>query len=430
MEAQATSAVAQGSTPKTLISAASAPVRTQKKIRVSTGRSKISPEVQLILWATRPSGQSRDLTQIDSLLEEDLDWEFILELGQRNGILPLLYWHLNSRFARRVPSEFLHQLQVFFRYTSVRNLLLVGELAQLLELFAKYGIEALPFKGPALALSLYGNLGLRTIRDLDVLVHERDLPAVKTLLAGKGYGPDPATQQDHSALDSDYCLSFKRQEGDMHVEIHWDVVPERLLRGPRIGYFWSRVRPSSLAGQPVIALPPDALLLLLCIHGHRHDWEELKWISDLGRMIESHSDMNWVSLLRCAETMRQEQAVLMGCSLSNLLLGVRPPDEIQRVLKEDPSVTARAGLLCGRILRPRPSLPGFSEWSAYLQLPELRDDESRRWMYLRYLSAIVAPESAERDSVPLPDWLFFLYYLYRPCRLLGRHGVPLFGRLK
>ena len=50
------------------------------------------------------------------------------------------------------------------------NLSLASELAELLELFERSGVNAMPFKGPAWTKALYGNLANRQIRDLDIFV--------------------------------------------------------------------------------------------------------------------------------------------------------------------------------------------------------------------------------------------------------------------
>src|SRR5437870_4666302 len=51
-----------------------------------------------------------------------------------------------------------------------RNLLMLRELLEVLDLFAEHSVPALPYKGPILAAVEYGNVSLRTFCDLDILV--------------------------------------------------------------------------------------------------------------------------------------------------------------------------------------------------------------------------------------------------------------------
>jgi hypothetical protein len=43
-----------------------------------------------------------------------------------------------------------------------------------------------PFKGPALAVQAYGDLSLRQYDDLDLLIHEADVPRAYQLLIANG----------------------------------------------------------------------------------------------------------------------------------------------------------------------------------------------------------------------------------------------------
>ena len=74
---------------------------------------------------------------------------------------------------------------------AARNVRLNDEMQRLLTLFEANHIRALPFKGPVLAQQLYGNIALRTMADLDFLVHEADLRNAKEMLAGEGFRSVP-----------------------------------------------------------------------------------------------------------------------------------------------------------------------------------------------------------------------------------------------
>src|SRR5438067_2363962 len=72
------------------------------------------------------------------------------------------------------PPSLLDPLRARAREIAARNLYATGELHRLLDVLADAGIAAMPWKGPALAAQLYGNLALRPFLDLDVLVRRRD----------------------------------------------------------------------------------------------------------------------------------------------------------------------------------------------------------------------------------------------------------------
>jgi hypothetical protein len=370
------------------------------------------------------------------LLGVDLDWAYLLQAGWHNDVLPLLYWHLNTTCPERVPPSILRELREFFCQTSVRNLAMTHELVRLLGLFRRHNIQALPFKGPSLALSLYGNVALRPVGDLDILVAKQDFRTVKQLLVDEGYRLDIEMNAEEAArrLEEDFFLGFRRPHGDIRIEIHWELLHTRLRGRAAIGSVWNSVTRSELAGQPTLALPAKELLLLLCIHGQRHDWERLKWIGDVGRLIETNPHIDWADVRRNAANMEQERAILMGTFLVSSLLGVQLPEAILRILRDAPSLAAQAGLICGRLFRPNRDLPGFREWLAYVEAVSGSSGEVSGGLQpqrrLQYLSAVIAPNYWGRFDLLVPRWLTFLHYVHRPMQLVRRHGVALFDRLR
>ena len=81
----------------------------------------------------------------------------------------------------------LEELREHFYANAGRNLFLAKELIKLLHLFSAHEISAIPYKGPVLAVSVYGNLAFREFGDLDILVRERDYQTAQHLLSAQGY---------------------------------------------------------------------------------------------------------------------------------------------------------------------------------------------------------------------------------------------------
>ena len=61
------------------------------------------------------------------------------------------------------------------------------QLSTLLRNFKAAGIPAIPYKGPALAATAYGNVGLRVFGDLDILIQKEDVPRAADMMTALGY---------------------------------------------------------------------------------------------------------------------------------------------------------------------------------------------------------------------------------------------------
>ena len=86
-----------------------------------------------------------------------------------------------------MPKPILEELREHFYANAGRNLFLAKELIKLLHLLESHEIPAIAYKGPMLAVSVYGNLAFRQFGDLDILVQERDYETARHLLMSQGF---------------------------------------------------------------------------------------------------------------------------------------------------------------------------------------------------------------------------------------------------
>src|SRR5215218_2458387 len=145
------------------------------------------PEIKLLLCCARSRRDPKNTARIGALLQETIDWEYLLRTAHDQRIMPLLAWQLKAISSETIPSDVLKQLSSHFRENSLHNLSLTRELLRLLRVFETHGIAAVPYKGPVLATFAYGNLALREFGDLDILVRRQDILRAGELLASSGY---------------------------------------------------------------------------------------------------------------------------------------------------------------------------------------------------------------------------------------------------
>ncbi len=88
-----------------------------------------------------------------------VNWPACLNLARAHGLVPLL--HAGICRWRAVPDEVLSGMARDACQIELRNLDLTAELVRLLAVLQRGGITATPYKGPALAARLYGDVALR-----------------------------------------------------------------------------------------------------------------------------------------------------------------------------------------------------------------------------------------------------------------------------
>jgi hypothetical protein len=395
---------------------------------VSTAKTVVKavnqPEEELLLSSARTA--TADLTRrIHEILRGDIDWARVANLADRHRITPLLYRQL-SRIAPEVLTQpALRQIAGRFHCIARRNLLLAKELLLLLELFQKNQISVIPFKGPLLAVSVFGDLCGREFGDLDLLLRPADIPSARRLLQSRGYRPELKMDAviEAAYVRSEHAFQYLRDEDNLVVELHWRLEDHYLKFPFDPAMLWSSARGEELFGNPVSTLSPEIMFLYLCMHGAKHYWERLEWIACLPAVIRRYADIKWPRVIELARSMGGLRILNLGLLLANQL---DPSDAIQAPLAmlgrdpiaEDLSATVWATLFEDEIDNTRREVYRFR---FYLKARE------RLWDRLSVVRSttirIPHPNSDVLDHVPLPDSLLFLHYLLGPIRRFKRYGL-------
>lgn len=384
-----------------------------------TRLSDWSPEVDLLLTCARARLDADQRARVETLVAKDLDWEYLLRLADRHGLQPLLHWHLKSVCAAAVPEPHLQQLRVAFQRISALNIFLAHELQRLLSLFAENDIAAVPYKGPALALQLYGNVALRQFSDLDILVQPRDVKSARDLLVAEDYVPfPPLTDGQQAILLRTQCnLPFTRERNRLVVELHWTISAPHFARPFETADFWSRVQDGNLDHFSIKLPAPEDLLLALCIHGSKHMWERLAWVCDIAGLVDLYPELDWKQVIAQARATGSERMLFLGLRLAADLLGAKVPDEVKNALASDPLVSQLSRDIVRHLFTLEPNPTGMMGYFLF----QLR--ARRRWRdKFNYLRFVLTPTEEDLVRVRLPAPLTFLYYLVRPIRMVVTGG--------
>ena len=383
------------------------------------------PEAELLLLCARSRKDPGRAAQIRALLRRDIDWPYLLQIAHENRMGQLLFWHLDTTCPEAVPKVALDGLRSRFHKNAYRNLLRTGELLKLLKLFEAYGIRPIPYKGPTLAASLYGNLALREFDDLDILVPEQDVLKAKELLVSVGYQPEHelSRAQEVAFLKYHGEQSFTRDDDKSTVDLQWRITEK--FRSLPIDFegLWGRLEPLSLHGDTVLTLPPEDLLPILCMHGSKHFWTRLAWICDIAELIRVHEGINWEQVIERAGTLGSKRMLFLGLYLASDLLEAPLPTNVLHKVRVDPTVKALAEQVRERPFNePNRQLKAFEDFRYQIRLRERLGDK------IRYLVLLVLiPHQADVMFLEVPALLRRVYYVLRPVRLAVKYGRRLLG---
>ena len=376
-------------------------------------------EHELLLCCVRPQIDSQVRDRIRSLVVESLDWEYLFLIARRHSVVALLYYGLQETAADLVPVQHYQRLQKYFQENAARNVVLNAELCRLLALLAENGIEAIPYKGPVLALFAYNNLALRRFVDLDVMVRKEDATKSIDLLLADGYEVSKSVgiSQRKVLLQTQHNLQLHRSNRQMIVELHWEVASQLFVSSVQADDLWSGLVPLEIDRTTVKTLSADDLVFSLSVHALRHVWEKLLWICDLAWIINRY-DLNWSVLLQRARSTKIERNFLLGLQLCRRLLGIALPEQVVQQIERDSSIDKLADVVIQFLLSGTEHVPSSSLQHLKFNLM-VRPSWPARARYFRH---ILNPTDGDLTAVSLPGSLSFGYYLMRPFRLLFKTG--------
>jgi hypothetical protein len=185
-----------------------------------------SPEFDLLVACCADSSSEQHADRIRKILSRPLDWERMLCLVDHHRVVPQVYGALSS-FPHLVPAQQLDALRLRYQNNARKTLWFTAELLRILSHLESAGIKTLPYKGPVLAQTLYGEVTHRQFGDLDVLILPADVPKAKAVLLELGYKPsiELAPPIEKRYVETGYEYSFNAVCGPNLLELQWRILP-------------------------------------------------------------------------------------------------------------------------------------------------------------------------------------------------------------
>ncbi len=387
----------------------------------------ISPILRLLLSCARVSIQYKgsDISRIAR--DNDIDWSLTLQTAIRHGLMPLLYWHLKNAHAF-VPKPFMEGLRRHFYTNLRRNILLSNEALRFLKLFQKKNINAIPYKGPVLAISAYRNLALRQFCDIDIFVQEKDVERAKAIIISREYEPGLFLTDDQAIIYQSFqCqYNFLKKESRHIIELHWRILPRHAFPLD-VQYLKENMARIKIDGAEVMTFGPESSLLIQCCHGAQHCWQYLGLICDIAKLIESNQSVNWHEVMRRARRLSIERTVMLGTWLAHDLLDTRLPNDLLQDIAHNPLTRRLAQIIKERLFGGKNENPGLFANTNFkpLYLKMMKPQERKRYL----LGVLMMPNENDLALVRLRSIFSFVYLLLRPIRLVLCFGLRSARRL-
>ena len=382
----------------------------------SSPAAGMSREFELLCACSGVELSLERIGRIANCTASEINWDELLRQAEHHGVAPLLARNLRAH-GRGVPANIEQSLRSGFEANIRRNLWFASELVRILQHFDEKAIRTVPYKGPVLAESVYGDLALRRFSDLDFLVAPLDFSRAKQALGELGYEPSvsltPAAER--VVLQTGYELSFDSAAGKYLVELQWGLLPHFYSVDLSANDLLRRSGRTVLGGKEVPSLSPEDLLLVLCLHAAKHLWMRLIWISDIAETLRSQT-LDYGVVFSRARELGIVRVLGVSFWLARNVLGSAIPQQAEDLVGADPQIEVLGKLFAGRLASS--ATYDFESTEYFRLVLALRE---RRRDRVRYLWRLVwTPGPGEVAAVQLPGPLSPLYRVVRIVRLLRK----------
>lgn len=388
---------------------------------------RTTPAFRLFCLALSAPQDGEHRAALSSAIESSPRWDAVLAGVRRHAVAPLLLAGLQGS-GTAVPDAVIDELRQGAHDGVRHSLAQAAALTRLCHRFSRLGVRVLVLKGIPLAQRLYGDLGLRSAQDIDLLVDPTDVDAADAVLRETGHrqtdsflsGQTPAFHRRWFKEATYDHLDYGR------VELHHRLTDLPELLPWDFTSLWRARDEVRLGDIAVPVLGTRHLACYLCAHAAEHAWQRLRWLTDLATLLREPGEL--ATALATAEEAGLAAPMLHAVMLAHDWLGLPVDDVVLAHARADRRVRRLDRILAHSYageawheMPRRSSLAALLRYSLWQRLYRLSIKPV--WGYrLRLLRRELA-SPADWAAMPLPNRLFWLYPLIRPFGWLLRRRL-------
>jgi hypothetical protein len=346
------------------------------------------------------------LQRLRDLVHRSFDANQLLDIAIQNGVGGLLYRNLKKADAlEQLGPEASQKLHSIYYQTVRLNLKLIHDLKAVLKRLNQKNINVVLLQGITLLNTVYEDVGLRPMKDIDLWVLPDDYDRLIGSLEAAGYEKEefyPTTYvKDETAID-------------INTHILWaDRIKARglLLNKSQGDVFRNTVR-TGFEDQIALCLNPCDQVLYLSLHVIKHHAERLIWLLDIKGLVEHWAVEEWKALIDRAQELGLQKAAAQIVFLLELLLEFQLPAGIQPALQ-----AIRLSRLEKMILRLRLTRDALPGWCQIILLPAGKGLHKRMAFIMETLYP--RPEILKQVFAGSPNLKTWQLYWKRSLQLMG-----------
>lgn len=245
-------------------------------------------EKEIICTLSRLNLTEKDIDVINTLLCQDLDWEYIFNVTYKNKIHLLVFSHLRKFKIDNKQYKKYKNIVSQLAYVNKKKMEMKYKELDLFLNAASGVVDVVPVKGAIMIKQVYKDFKIRSTNDFDFLIRRKDISKVNNVLKSIGY-----VQGDYDD-DSNEIMPFASEKKMLYKTKMYNLLPYvKVFEDIDMGCMFFDISHSldfSLDGAPIdemitmaersdgfLTLRPEHFFVHMCCH-HYREASHASWI--------------------------------------------------------------------------------------------------------------------------------------------------------
>ena len=295
-------------------------------------------EDEFILNAARLNLSDEHIVILKKLFKKGIDWTKLEQKACIHGVDTFIYYSLKKyKLTNLIPVETCKRFQENFYRNAIRNSMLLEEIDKLAEIIND---KVVLLKGADLMQSLYPNIAIRKMSDIDILVEKEHINSNYKQLESIGiFKSEKKTTKSsaHSKLSKYPEHLPGLYNNKCRIEIHWNI-----FRDVNHYYLTKIGIETAVPFNPkcnIFHLSTEYLLTHLCSHLHAHANRiiPLRMICDINELVSS-IEIKWDIINQICKDEIIKEKVSFALTFSNIFFKTQIPEPYinVKIIKEVP----------------------------------------------------------------------------------------------
>ena len=349
--------------------------------------------------------------KLKTLTSSGLDWSGLVSKARKQGVTQFLYFHLSrlQEIWSVIPGESKNKLRQFYYAVLTRNCSIQIELQKVISLLNHAQIQVIVLKGASLIETVYKNIALRPMDDVDLLVERKDLFKIKSILYQAGYAKQDELNQENLEKFGGEIRLYKKE--GLFLDIHSNLSQyERFGNIFRIDTgeeIWTRSKIYNVSEGRLRMLNPSHLIMHLCMHlAISHSFFRLSRFCDLRETVLTYrQNIDWHDLILEAKRYKIKKIVYYSLFLTQELFGQIVSNDVLEALRPNKKQIILTDY--------------FVSKKKILSLPN-REPTFKKYIGQLFLmdNFLDIPRVVIKSLFPSDEWLMYKYHVRKKLKLI------------